>query len=86
MLRIITPAAPVPSPNSATIAPGLALVRFLAIPHWLWRRHRLRAGMRAVLHISPRLMEDSGMMMEDVEEMADAPFWQSAHVPPLRHF
>lgn len=82
MLRTITPA----TPNASTAASGPGLTWFLSIPRQLWLRHRCRADLRNLLHLGPRLIADSGMMMEDIEQMADAPFWQSAHVPALRHF
>ena len=84
MFRTIVPAAP--ASNPVTAASGRACAAFFAIPRRLWRRHRYRAGLRAMLRMGPHLIADSGMTMEVAEQEANAPFWQSPHVPPLRLF
>ena len=84
MFRTILSAAP--ASNPVTAAFGRARAAFLAIPPRFWRRHRYRAGLRAMLHMGPHLIADSGMTMEVAEQEANDPFWQSPYVPPLRPF
>ena len=83
MQRTIAPAASVRNTNTTF---GHAFASTIAIARQLWRHHRYRADLHAMLHLGPHLFADIGMTKEYAEEEANAPFWQSPHVPPLRHF
>jgi len=58
----------------------------IAVLRELWGRHRYRAGLRTILHFGPHLFADIGMTKQDTEQEANAPFWRSPYVPPLRYF